>query len=93
LQIHASMQGCISMRSGRVALDLRSAAITSDNALTFARHSHDTSIFESEESKTILIAAASRHNLAGQVIPAVLAFCTASMGSLGNRMKSGLCAS
>jgi hypothetical protein len=36
---------------------------------------------ESDESKFMLISAASRHSFARYAIPAVLAFCMASMGS------------
>lgn len=70
-----------SMRSSADGTDARIAAITSDNALTFARRSHDTSILEPGKSKFMLTPAASLHRLFRHAIPTALAFWIASMAA------------
>ena len=81
LQIPAFFQQRAHCIPPRWRLDESLVACTSDNALTFARRSHDMPVLESDESKIMLIAEATRHSLARCAIPALLAFCMASIGS------------
>ena len=71
----------------RSRLNEQRAADISDNALTFARRSHDMPVLKSDETKSMLIAEVPRHNLARRAILVALAFCVASMAAAAQEIQ------